>query len=46
MAILTAFVLGAFGLYIGSWYLGYQEGNFALLLFSATVVTGIYWIFE
>ncbi len=46
MAILTAFVLGAFGIYIGSWYLGYQEGNFALLLFSATVVTGIYWLFE
>jgi signal peptidase I len=46
MQALTAIVLGAFALYAGSWYLGYVEGNFALLLFSASVVTGIYWLAE
>ncbi|HWS04914.1 MAG TPA: signal peptidase I, partial [Burkholderiaceae bacterium] len=28
------------------WYFGVLEGNFALLLFLATVVTGIYWLAE
>ena len=46
MSVITAFVLGAFATYIGSWYLGYIEGNFALLLFLASVVTGIYWLAE
>ena len=46
MSVITAFVLGAFATYIGSWYLGYTEGNFALLLFLASVVTGIYWLAE
>ena len=44
MATLTAFVLAAFVGYAGSWYLGMIEGNFALLMFMATVVTGIYWL--
>ena len=46
MATLTAFVLAAFLGYAGSWYLGMIEGNFALLMFMATVVTGIYWLAE
>ena len=28
------------------WYFGVVEGNFSLLLFIATVVTGIYWLAE
>ncbi|QDL55420.1 signal peptidase I [Rhodoferax aquaticus] len=46
MQALTSVVLGAFVLYAGSWYFGAVEGNFALLLFLATVVTGIYWLAE
>ncbi|MGA0572526.1 signal peptidase I [Variovorax sp. VNK109] len=46
MPILTAFILAAFVGYGGAWYLGLLEGNFALLLFLATVVTGIYWLAE
>jgi signal peptidase I len=46
MATLTAFVLAAFVGYAGSWYMGLIEGNFALLMFMATVVTGIYWLAE
>ena len=46
MPTLTAFVLAAFVAYAGSWYLGMIEGNFALLMFLATVVTGLYWLAE
>ncbi|MDB5872722.1 MAG: family signal peptidase [Ramlibacter sp.] len=46
MQFLTAAVLAAFAGYAGAWYLGYVEGNFALLLFLATVVTGLYWLAE
>ena len=46
MPILTAFVLAAFGAYIAGWYLDAIEGNFALLLFLASVVTGVYWLAE
>ena len=46
MQALTAAVLAAFVAYAGSWYLGYVEGNFALLLFVASVVTGLYWLAE
>ncbi|MFM8624017.1 MAG: signal peptidase I [Betaproteobacteria bacterium] len=46
MSSLTAFVLAAFVGYGASWYLGYIEGNFALLLFMATVVSGLYWLAE
>ena len=46
MQILTALILGAFVAYAGAWYTGFVEGNFALLLFLATVVTGIYWVAE
>ena len=40
MQALTSAVLAAFAVYAGSWYFGLVEGNFALLLFLATVVTG------
>jgi signal peptidase I len=46
MQVLTSLVLGAFVAYAGFWYLGYIDGNFALLLFMATVVTGVYWLAE
>ena len=46
MQILTSLVLAAFAGYVGAWYLGAIEGNFALLLFLATVVTGAYWLAE
>jgi signal peptidase I len=46
MQALTSAVLGAFAMYVASWYFGMVEGNFALLLFLATVVTGIYWLAE
>lgn len=46
MPILTSLILAAFAGYIGAWYVGAVEGNFALLLFLATVVTGLYWLAE
>ena len=46
MSSITAVVLAAFGGYGASWYFGAVEGNFSLLLFLATVVTGIYWLAE
>ncbi|WP_311221700.1 MULTISPECIES: signal peptidase I [unclassified Acidovorax] len=46
MQILTSLVLAAFVGYVGAWYFGAIEGNFALLLFLATVVTGAYWLAE
>jgi signal peptidase I len=46
MQALTSAVLAAFVAYAASWYFGYVEGNFALLLFVATVVTGAYWLAE
>ncbi|BDT66230.1 signal peptidase I [Comamonadaceae bacterium OS-1] len=46
MQVLTAMVLAAFVAYGGAWYMGMLEGNFALLLFLATLVTGLYWLAE
>ncbi len=46
MQVLTSLILGAFAAYVGAWYFGSVEGNFALLLFLATVVTGLYWLAE
>ena len=46
MQALTACVLAGFAAYGGAWYLGMVEGNFALLLFLATAVTGLYWLGE
>lgn len=46
MQTFTSAVLAAFVGYAGAWYFGLIEGNFALLLFLATVVSGIYWLAE
>jgi signal peptidase I len=46
MQAITSAVLAAFVLYIGAWYTGLVEGNFALLLFLASLVTGLYWLAE
>jgi signal peptidase I len=46
MQAITSAVLAAFVLYAGTWYFGFVDGNFALLLFLATVVTGVYWLAE
>jgi signal peptidase I len=46
MPVLTAAVLAAFVGYAGAWYLGVLEGNFALLLLMATIVTGLYRLAE
>ena len=46
MQAITSVILAAFGVYAASWYLGMVEGNFALMLFLATCVTGVYWVAE
>lgn len=46
MPILTGLVLGAFVAYGAGWYLGMFEGNFALLMLMATLVSGVYWVAE
>ena len=46
MGSITAVVLAVFVGYGAAWYFGLVEGNFSLLLFLATVVTGIYWLAE
>ncbi len=46
MQFITSFILACFVGYAGSWYLGMHDGNFALLLFMAVVVTGCYWLAE
>lgn len=46
MSSITALVLAAFAGYGAAWYVGMVEGNFSLLLFLATVVTGVYWLAE
>ena len=39
-------MLAAFVGYAAAWYSGNIEGSFALLLFLATLVSGIYWVAE
>jgi signal peptidase I len=46
MQALTSLILASFVAYVGAWYFGVVEGNFALLLFLASLVTGIYWLAE
>lgn len=46
MPLFTSFVLAAFVAYVVAWYTGAVEGNFALLLMQATLVTGAYWLAE
>jgi signal peptidase I len=46
MQAITSVILAAFGVYAASWYLGFVEGNFSLMLFLASCVTGVYWLAE
>lgn len=46
MATLTGVVLAAFGAYGAAWASGVVEGNFAVLLLAAVVITGVYWVAE
>lgn len=46
MPFITAAILAAFVGYAGAWYFELVEGNFALLLMLATIVTGLYWLAE
>ncbi|TSE36046.1 signal peptidase I [Tepidimonas charontis] len=46
MGALTGVVLAAFAGYGVAWYAGFIDGNFALLLLLAVLVTGAYWVAE
>jgi signal peptidase I len=46
MSALTAALYGALVVYLGGWFLGFWVGNFALVLFLLSVVTGAYWLAE
>ena len=46
MPTLTAIILSGFVAYAIGWYSGRIEGSFALLLFLATAVSGVYWLAE
>ena len=46
MSSLTAALYGALIVYLGGWFLGQWNGNFSLLLFILTSVTGGYWAAE
>lgn len=46
MPLLTGLILAAFAGYGMAWYAGAIDGNFALLLLLATLVTGAYWVAE
>lgn len=46
MSAITALVLGAFLLYVIAWFGGHIQSSFALLMFLATFLTGVYWFAE
>jgi signal peptidase I len=46
MPSVTTVVLGAFVAYCAAWYFNAVQSNFSLILFIATVLTGIYWVLE
>ena len=46
MSALTAALYAVLVVYLGGWFLGHWVGNFALLLFMLSVVTGAYWLAE
>ena len=46
MPVLTGFILLCFAAYCAAWYLGKIDGDFAVLLLTATVVTFVYWLAE
>ena len=46
MSQLTAALFALLAAYLGGWYLDFWHGNFSLLLFILTVVTGVFWVAE
>ena len=46
MSALTAALYGALAVYLGGWFFGLWVGNFALVLFLLSFVTGLFWIAE
>jgi len=46
ISVITAIILTGFVGYAAAWYSGNIEGSFALLLFLATAVSGVYWLAE
>lgn len=46
MQTVTGVVLACFGAYGAFWYFGAVDGNFGLMLFAATLITGLYWLGE
>ena len=46
MSLITGALYAALLVYLGGWYVGQWQGNFALLLFILTVVTFVYWLAE
>jgi signal peptidase I len=46
MSALTAALYGVLIAYLGGWYLDFWVGNFSLLLFILSVVTGLFWLAE
>lgn len=46
MSAITAIILASFVSYAAAWYSGLIDGSFALVLFMATLVTGVYWVAE
>ncbi len=46
MGAITAVILAIFAAYAAAFFFGAIEGNFALLLMVATVITGLYWLAE
>ena len=46
MSAITAVILALFAGYGAAWYFGAVDGNFALMLLLATIVTGVYWLAE
>ena len=46
MSLITGFLYVGLLAYLGGWYVGQWQGNFALLLFTLTSVTCAYWLAE
>ncbi len=46
MSLITGLLYAGLFAYLGGWYLGHWQGNFALVLFTLTVVTFVYWLAE
>jgi signal peptidase I len=46
MSALTAVLYAVLVVYLGGWFLGFWVGNFALVLFILSSVTGLFWLAE